>query len=158
MAPAEMQSGFRSTAENASTVTSENFHLFVMKAAHTTCSGRGFVIQEKASDLSSVCLSSSKDWALQEHRSSLCLAPNATLRNEVISQFSPLWPGRLLSFAWSGFRSHVLKLVAEPHQTSRSFWFPKARHSAAAEGGVKTPSCHWNPCSLPSGYKGKCNK
>lgn len=129
MAPAEMQSGFRSTAENASTVTSENFHLFVMKAAHTTCSGRGFVIQEKASDLSSVCLclSSSKDWALQEHRSSLCLAPNATLRNEVISQFSPLWPGRLLSFAWSGFRSPCVEARSRTTADLQKFLVPEGK-------------------------------
>lgn len=47
MAPAEMQSGFKSTAEYASTITQENLPLFVMKAAHTTCNGRGFIIQER---------------------------------------------------------------------------------------------------------------
>lgn len=61
MAPAEVQSGFRTAAENASTITQENLHLFVMKAAHTTCSERFFSFQKEASDLSSVCLCSSKD-------------------------------------------------------------------------------------------------
>lgn len=92
-----------------------------MKGAKATCNGRGFILQERGPwHLLSASVEQRRLGIAGIQKLRLCLAPNATLRNEITSQLPGYLPSSAHLLPGLGSDHHILKHVAALHQASRT--------------------------------------